>query len=48
METLADDLAAVTKLLGREAILARHLADPSDDPAPKERLLESLLGGQGR
>lgn len=43
---LADDLAAATKLLSREPILTRHLADPSDDPAPKVRLLESLLHGQ--
>jgi F-type H+-transporting ATPase subunit delta len=46
LETLAGDLAAVTKLLNREAILARHLADPSNDSAPKERLLESVLGGK--
>jgi ATP synthase F0 subunit b len=43
---LADDLAAVVRLLTREAILTRHLADPTDDPAPKVRLLESVLGGQ--
>jgi ATP synthase F0 subunit b len=46
LTSLADDLAAVTKLLSRETILTRHLADPSDDPAPKVRLLESLLHGQ--
>ncbi|HEY7053795.1 MAG TPA: F0F1 ATP synthase subunit B/delta [Mycobacterium sp.] len=46
LETLADDLAAVTKLLNREAILTRHLADPSNDAAPKEQLLESVLGGK--
>src|SRR3984893_6099260 len=46
LTSLADDLAAVTKLLSRETILTRHLADPSDDPAPKVRLLESLLRGQ--
>ncbi|MDT5009729.1 MAG: F-type H+-transporting ATPase subunit b atpH [Mycobacterium sp.] len=46
LETLADDLAAVTALLGKEVILARHLADPSGDAGPKERLLESVLGGK--
>jgi ATP synthase F0 subunit b len=46
LTSLADDLAAVTKLLSHEKILTRHLADPSDDPAPKVRLLESLLHGQ--
>jgi ATP synthase F0 subunit b len=46
LTSLADDLAAVTKLLSHEKILTRHLADPSDDPAPKVRLLESLLRGQ--
>ncbi|MBV9514795.1 MAG: F0F1 ATP synthase subunit B/delta [Mycobacteriaceae bacterium] len=44
LETLADDLAAVVGLLGREAILTRHLADPTGDPSPKVRLLESVLG----
>lgn len=46
LTSLADDLAAATKLLSRETILTRHLADPSDDPAPKLRLLESLLQGK--
>src|SRR6185312_17124880 len=46
LEALADDLAAVIKLLTRETILTRHLADPSGDPAPKVRMLESMLGGQ--
>jgi ATP synthase F0 subunit b/ATP synthase F1 delta subunit len=46
LTSLADDLAAVTKLLNREPILTRHLADPSNDGQPKVRLLESLLGGQ--
>jgi ATP synthase F0 subunit b len=46
LTSLADDLAAVTKLLNRETILTRHLADPSDDPAPKVRMLELLLHGQ--
>jgi ATP synthase F0 subunit b/ATP synthase F1 delta subunit len=42
----ADELAAVTKLLAREPILARHLADPADDAAPKVGLLETLLEGK--
>jgi F-type H+-transporting ATPase subunit b/F-type H+-transporting ATPase subunit delta len=46
LTSLANDLAAATKLLSREKILTRHLADPSDDPAPKVRLVESLLHGQ--
>jgi F-type H+-transporting ATPase subunit delta len=46
LSDLADDLAQVTKLLNRERILTRHLADPSSDPSPKVRLVESLLGGK--
>ncbi len=46
LSTLAGDLAVVAKLLSRETILTRHLADPSNDPAPRIRLLESVLGGQ--
>ena len=42
--TLADELAAVAKLLVREPILSRHLAEPADDPAAKERLIDSVLG----
>ena len=36
----------MTKLLSRESILARHLADPADDPSPKVRLAETLLGNK--
>jgi ATP synthase F0 subunit b/ATP synthase F1 delta subunit len=43
LSTLADDLAAVTKLLAVETALNRHLAEPADDSAPKDRLLDSLL-----
>jgi ATP synthase F0 subunit b len=43
---LADDLAAVAKLLSDEMILTRHLADPADDPSPKIGLLEAVLGGK--
>lgn len=44
LSTLADELASVVKLLAREHILTRHLADPSDTPEPKVRLLERLIG----
>jgi F-type H+-transporting ATPase subunit delta len=43
LTSVADDLAAVAKLLVRESILARHLADPADDPSAKLGLLETLL-----
>jgi ATP synthase F0 subunit b/ATP synthase F1 delta subunit len=46
LSTLASDLAAVVKLLHREKILTRHLADPADDPAPKVGLLQRVLRGQ--
>jgi ATP synthase F0 subunit b/ATP synthase F1 delta subunit len=46
LSEVGDDLASVTKLLARESILARHLADPADDPAPKQGLLETLLEGK--
>jgi ATP synthase F0 subunit b len=46
LSTLADDLASVTKLLSRESILTRHLADPANDPAPKVGLLERLIQGK--
>jgi F-type H+-transporting ATPase subunit delta len=40
---LANDLASASKLLRREAVLARHLADPSSDQGPKVQLVERLL-----
>jgi F-type H+-transporting ATPase subunit delta len=43
---LADDLVRVVKMLRREPILARHLADPSGDSAPKTQLAERLLSGK--
>ena len=46
LTSVAQDLAAVIKLLTREMILTRHLADPSEDPAPKVRMVEALLRGQ--
>jgi ATP synthase F0 subunit b len=46
LSTVASDLASVVKLLIREKILTRHLADPADNPAPKLGLLETLLEGK--
>jgi F-type H+-transporting ATPase subunit delta len=43
---LADELASVGKLLIAEHGLARHLAEPTDDAAPKVRLVEALLSGK--
>ena len=40
---LAGNLASVAKLLRVETVLARHLAEPSGDPAAKVRLAETLL-----
>jgi F-type H+-transporting ATPase subunit delta len=39
-------LTSVAKLLARESILTRHLADPADDPTAKLGLLETLLEGK--
>ncbi len=46
LTAVADDLASVAKLLARESVLTRHLADPADDPTPKLGLLETLLEGK--
>jgi F-type H+-transporting ATPase subunit b/F-type H+-transporting ATPase subunit delta len=46
LSSVADDLASVAKLLAREQVLTRHLADPADDPSPKLGLLETLLEGK--
>lgn len=43
---LADDLASSAKLLRREAVLARHLADPSSSADPKVQVVERLLVGK--
>ena len=43
---LADELASVGKLFIAEHGLARHLAEPTDDAAPKVRLVETLLSGK--
>ncbi|HEY6575915.1 MAG TPA: F0F1 ATP synthase subunit B/delta, partial [Mycobacterium sp.] len=44
--TLAQELASVAKLLITEPALAKHLAEPTDESAPKVRLVESLLSGK--
>jgi ATP synthase F0 subunit b len=46
LSSVADDLASVAKLLVRESVLTRHLADPADDPSAKLNLLETLLEGK--
>jgi ATP synthase F0 subunit b/ATP synthase F1 delta subunit len=46
LSSLADDLAAVAKLLTAEPMVNKHLADWADDPAPKVRLLQTLLAGK--
>jgi ATP synthase F0 subunit b/ATP synthase F1 delta subunit len=43
---LADELGSVVTLLVAETSLNKHLAEPADDPAPKVRLVESLLSGK--
>ena len=44
---LADDLASAVKLLRREPVLARHLADPSSDSAAKVQLVDATAVRQG-
>ncbi|WP_137144747.1 F0F1 ATP synthase subunit B/delta [Mycolicibacterium sp. CR10] len=46
LTTLADELVAVAGLLISQPVLVRHLARPTDDPAPKVQLIESLLSGK--
>jgi F-type H+-transporting ATPase subunit delta len=46
LSTVASDLASVVRLLTREKILTRHLADPADNPAPKLGLLETVVEGK--
>jgi F-type H+-transporting ATPase subunit delta len=43
---LADELGSVVTLLVAEPSLNKHLAEPTDDPAPKIRLVEALLSGK--
>jgi ATP synthase F0 subunit b len=44
LSKLADQLASVVKLLVREPILTRHLADPAADSSPKARMVDRLFG----
>jgi len=46
LTTLAEELVAVVGLLVSQPALARHLARPSDDSAPKVRLVDTLLSGK--
>jgi F-type H+-transporting ATPase subunit delta len=46
LTTLADDFAGVAKLLLSEPTLNKHLADPTDNAAPKVRLAERLFDGK--
>lgn len=46
LTSLADDLASTAKLLRREAVLARHLADPSSGVDSKVQLVDRLLRGK--
>jgi ATP synthase F0 subunit b/ATP synthase F1 delta subunit len=43
---LGSDLASVAKLLDKEAVLARHLADPSSEAEPRATLAGNLLSGK--
>lgn len=44
LSTLAGELTAVDKLLLREPILARHLAEATGETAAKKQMLQKLLG----
>lgn len=46
LTTLAGDLASIVKLLRREPLLARHLADPSGPTAARVQLVDRLLTGK--
>ncbi|GFG51414.1 F0F1 ATP synthase subunit B/delta [Mycolicibacterium agri] len=46
LTALADDLVSVVKLLRRESLLARHLADPSGNSSAKAQVAERLLSGK--
>jgi ATP synthase F0 subunit b/ATP synthase F1 delta subunit len=46
LSSLADDLASVTKVLSRESVLTRHLADPADNPSAKLGLVDTLFDGK--
>jgi ATP synthase F0 subunit b/ATP synthase F1 delta subunit len=46
LSSLAGDLASVVKLLTREPILTRHLAESADDSSAKTALVDRLLAGK--
>ncbi|MDH6197423.1 ATP synthase F0 subunit b/ATP synthase F1 delta subunit [Mycobacterium frederiksbergense] len=46
LTTLSDELASVAKLLLSESVLAKHLAEPTDNAASKVQLVERLLSGK--
>ncbi|MGE0216542.1 F0F1 ATP synthase subunit B/delta [Mycolicibacterium sp.] len=46
LTTVAEDLAAVARLLLAEQTLNKHLAEPTDSPDAKIRLVERLFGGK--
>lgn len=46
LTTMADELVAVAGLLISQPVLSKNLARPVDDPAPKARLVETLLSGK--
>ena len=46
LTTLADELVAVAGLLISQPVLTKQLARPTDDPAPKVRMAETLLSGK--
>jgi ATP synthase F0 subunit b/ATP synthase F1 delta subunit len=46
LATLADELASVAQLLNREIMVTRYLSQPSEDAAPKVRLVERLISGK--
>ncbi len=45
LSTLADELASVAGLLGRESVVTRYLTVPAEDAAPRVHLLERLISG---
>jgi F-type H+-transporting ATPase subunit delta len=46
LTTLASDLTAVAQVLIAQTAVNKHLAEPKDDSAPAERLLERLFDGK--
>ncbi|MGB5794725.1 MAG: F0F1 ATP synthase subunit B/delta [Mycolicibacter algericus] len=46
LSALAGDLTAVADVLGRETVVTRHLTVPTEDPAPKVRLVQRLFSGK--